>query len=322
MKIDLNTAKILNELQYNFPLTPTPFRDIAYNLGISEDYVLKIVRNLMEHKIIKRIGFTVNYKSQGKVAALVGVKVSSREDIERLRMELLNNQEVTHNYLRDDPDFQVWFTIKAPSFEILKNDVAELLENKLKLSDYVILPSKRVCKVSVRYDLIKGIGWSKPTEQPNDVPKPEEIGIPPTLPREVSRLKPVSRPYLEIAKKYGLSEEELLNIVRLMLEKGILRNPGASVDGDKIGFKYNVMTVLNVDDTEYACKFLKDEVWEASHIVERIVPERWPYPVYFVLHAMKKDVVEEVINNVIRHLKPISYRKLYSIENLKPGVAR
>ncbi len=320
--LDETTATLLNELQYNFPLTSTPYRDVADRIGLSENEVIAKVKRLLELKVIKRIGFTVNYKSQGKVAALVGVKIRDRSDVLRLKEELLHNPEVTHNYLRDDPDYQVWFTIKAPTYEILNREVFEVLEGKLGLREYVILPSKRVCKVSVKYDLLKGIGWSKPVETPNEVPRPEELGIPPTLPKDVSRLKPVSHPYLEIARKYGLSEEELLELVKKMLEKGILRNPGASVDGDKVGFKYNVMTVMRVDDTDYACKYLREEVWEASHVVERTTPPQWPYPIYFVLHAVRKDLTEKVIERVVQHLKPIEYRKLYSIENLKPGIAR
>jgi hypothetical protein len=52
------------------------------------------------------------------------------------------------------------------------------------------------------------------------------------------------------------------------------------------------------------------------------VEPKWPYPVYFVLHATKKEPIEEVIRNVIEKFQPKEYRKLYSIENLKPGVAR
>ena len=135
-------------------------------------------------------------------------------------------------------------------------------------------------------------------------------------------MKPVPRPYLEIARRFGMSEEELLEKVKLMLDYGILRNPGASVDGDKIGFKYNVMVVMNVDNDEEVCMDIAKNVYEASHVVARYVNEKWPYPVYFVLHAMRKEPVEEVIARVVEKYKPKEYRKLYSIENLKPGVAR
>ncbi len=314
-------AKLLYELQYNFPLTPTPFKDVAERLGVPESVVIDKVKEFMDKKIIKRIGFTVNYKSMGKVAALVGVKIRDRNDVEALKKILMNNEEVTHNYLRDDPDYQVWFTIKAPNFDALKEEVRKILE-PLGLNDYVILPSKRVCKVSVKYDPIRGIAWSPPALQRDRVPKPEELGLPKELPRAVSRLKPVPRPYLEVAKKFGMSEEELLEKVKLMLDHGILRNPGASVDGDKIGFKYNVMVVMNVANDEDVCMDIARNVYEASHVVARHVNEKWPYPVYFVLHAMRKEPVEEVIAKVVEKYKPKEYRKLYSVENLKPGVAR
>ncbi|ABU82021.1 transcriptional regulator, AsnC family [Ignicoccus hospitalis KIN4/I] len=313
--------RLLYELQYNFPLTPTPFEEVARALGISQERVLERTKELMDNKIIKRIGFTVNYKSMGKVAALVGVKVRGRKDVEALKAILMNNPEVTHNYLRDDPDYQVWFTIKAKNMEVLKEEVKNILE-PLGLNDYVVLPSKKVCKVSVRYDPIRGIAWSPYSPQKDEVPKPEDLGLPEEFPKDVSRLKPVERPYAEVAKKYGMSEEEVVEKVKLLLREGVLRNPGASVDGDKIGFKYNSMIVMKVDDDVEVCRRIAEEVPEASHVVARVVDERWPYPVYFVLHATKKELVEDVASRVIEKFDPYDYRKLYSLENLKPGVAR
>ncbi len=321
MRLNDFETKLLYELQYNFPLTTTPFKDIAERLGTTEREVLNTTKNLMDNKVIKRIGFTVNYKSLGKVAALIGVKIRNKEDIEMLRKVLMDNEEVTHNYLRDDPDYQVWFTIKSSTIEALQEDVKKILE-PLGLNDYVILPSKKVCKVSVRYDPIRGIAWSPPSIQRDKVPKPEELGLPKDLPRAVSRLKPISRPYLEIARKYNMNEDELIEKIKLMIDYGILRNPGASVDGDKIGFKYNVMVVMNVDNDEYVCKDIAESVYEASHVVARYTNDKWPYPVYFVLHAMRREPVEEVIARVVERYKPKDYRKLYSIENLKPGIAR
>jgi hypothetical protein len=71
------------------------------------------------------------------------------------------------------------------------------------------------------------------------------------------------------------------------------------------------------------CEWIGKNVWEASHVVAREVPrDKWPYPVYFVLHATKKEPIETVISRVVDEIRPRGYRKLYSLENLKPGVAR
>jgi len=313
--------KLLYELQYDFPLTPAPFDEIAERLNSSPDEVLSKVKELMESKIIKRIGFTINYKSLRKVAALIGVKVRGREDVEKLRDALLNHPEVTHNYLRDDPDYQVWFTLKAKSLEELKKEVSELLRS-LGFDEYVVLPSKKVCKVSVRYDPIRGLAWSNYVPQKENVPRPEELGVTQEFLKAVSRLKPVRRPYKEAAEKFNMTEDEVVEKVKMLLKEGVLRNPGASVDGEKIGFKYNAMVVMKVKDDVGVCEDLARNVPEASHVVSRYVESKWPYPVYFVVHATKKDLAEDVIERVIKKYEPEDYRKLYSIENLKPGVAR
>ena len=52
---DLQT-KLLNDFQKNFPLSPTPYADIAACLGVTETEVLAALQELEEGQIISRIG--------------------------------------------------------------------------------------------------------------------------------------------------------------------------------------------------------------------------------------------------------------------------
>ena len=42
--------KLIRELQFNFPYSLKPFRDIAENLGVSEETVIKTIKKLKKRK--------------------------------------------------------------------------------------------------------------------------------------------------------------------------------------------------------------------------------------------------------------------------------
>ena len=270
----------------------------------------------MREGIVKRIGFSVNFRSQRMVGALVGIRV---KDVNKIKELLMDKENVTHNYVRVGSPYNVWFTIKSRNFEELYKEVEEIAR-AVNAEDYVVLPSKRACKVSVRYDVKRGVAWSKPRLEPKEVPSPEELGFPREGLRYLRRLEVVPRPFLKVAEKLNMSEDELLEKVKLMVEKGVLRDSGAAVDGERLGFKHNAMVVLKGD--ENTCEKIALNVPEASHVVLREVPEKWPYPVYFVVHATQREKAEEIIGKVIDMIKPEDYKALFSVENLKPGVAR
>ncbi len=307
---------LINALQYSFKIVPNPFEEIGREIGRDERYVIEETKRLMKNGIIKRIGFSVNFRSQRMVGALVGVRV---QDVSKIKKLLMGKDNVTHNYVRVGSPYNVWFTIKSKDFNELYKEVEEIVRN-VKAEDYVVLPSKRACKVSVRYDVKRGVAWSKPRLEPRDVPSPEELGFPREGLKYLRRLEVVPRPFMEVAKKLNMDEEELLEKVKVMVDRGVLRDPGAAVDGERLGFKHNAMVVLKGD--EKVCEKIALSVPEASHVVLREVPEKWPYPVYFVVHATERGKAEEVINNVIELVRPAEYKALFSVENLKPGVAR
>ena len=49
------------------------------------------------------------------------------------------------------------------------------------------------------------------------------------------------RPYLKISKKIGIEEEELLDILQKLVNKGIIRRFNATLRHQKSGFKANAM---------------------------------------------------------------------------------
>lgn len=318
---DLQVRAIM-ELEYNFPLTSTdPYAEVASSLGVDEEALLQELRLLRSKGVLKRVGFYYNFRSQGKDAALVALRA---EDIDAIAKATAADPLVTHSYLRDDPDYNVWVVIKRNNMdEILK--ATEELAHIGRASRYVVLTSVRTYKLSVKYDLIKGVSRAgKYALVPPTAPRPEALGISPKLPEALRSLPLESRPYSAAAKLSGLTEEGVVRLIPRLLEAGVLLDPGAAVDGEALGFKENGMVVMEPSGSaEELCEAAARSEHSTHVVLRSSIPEgAWRYPCYAMIHAVRRDLVEEVARIIARDAGAKSYRVIYSIRDLKPGVVR
>ena len=108
--------QILNDFQHNMPLSATPFADIAQQLGISEDNVLRTVEKLQKQGVISRVGpvFRANRVGVSTLAAMC-VPQPELENVARIISAF---PEVNHNYEREHA-FNLWFVVTASSEEHL-----------------------------------------------------------------------------------------------------------------------------------------------------------------------------------------------------------
>ncbi|MDD1622441.1 MAG: Lrp/AsnC family transcriptional regulator [Methylococcaceae bacterium] len=102
--------QLLNDYQQDFPLSPTPYRDIAEQLGVTEDQVLRAFRELSERQLISRIGPVIAPNSIGS-SALVAMAVPDY-DLEWVAEMISAYPEVNHNYERENR-FNLWFVAVA-----------------------------------------------------------------------------------------------------------------------------------------------------------------------------------------------------------------
>ncbi len=313
--------ELLMKLQYEFPLTPTPFLDVAESMGLRFEDVLRVLRALANAGILKRVGFYYNYRSQGHVAALVAF--SCKGSYEGVAKLLAEDPLVTHSFLRDHPVYDVWAVIKRRSRE-------ELLEhvNSIAISGgasrWIVLFSRRTFKLSVKFDLREGVSRSGPyAEVIEDPPRPEDLGINPMIPRLVRSLDIVERPYSTIASRVGLSEDEVVDLVKEMLSKGILADPGAALEGRNLGFTENAMVVMEGEDEWRLCE-CASKLPYSTHVVlrEPYPPGSWTHNCYFMVHATSRDKIKGIIDVVEDRCKPRSIIPIYSLADLKPGVIR
>ena len=110
--------RLLNDFQHELPLSPTPFTDIAKELGVYETTVLENLKRLQSEGAISRVGVVFKPNRVGvSTLAAMAVDETELEDIAAIVSEFA---EVNHNYERYH-HFNLWFVVVAADEENLKN---------------------------------------------------------------------------------------------------------------------------------------------------------------------------------------------------------
>nr|ADB24716.1 nirD [Methylomonas sp. 16a] len=114
---------LLNDYQQDFPLSPTPFLDIAEQLGVTEGEVLAAFQVLAEQQMISRIGPVIAPNAIGN-SALVAMAVPE-QDLARVAALVSAYPEVNHNYERENR-FNLWFVLIASDHTHLQRVIADI----------------------------------------------------------------------------------------------------------------------------------------------------------------------------------------------------
>jgi len=141
---------ILNEIQSHFPIEARPYQVLGEKLGCSEEEVLQRVQDLKDREVIRRIGANCNSRKLGYTSTLCAAKVPSR--LMARFVEVVNSyMGVTHNYRRDH-DYNIWFTLIAPSEEKIERILREIIE-LTEVGEVISLPAERLFKIQVDFEV-------------------------------------------------------------------------------------------------------------------------------------------------------------------------
>ncbi|MEB3760045.1 MAG: Lrp/AsnC family transcriptional regulator [Desulfurococcales archaeon] len=319
--LDELDKRILMELQYDFPRDAYPFDIVAERLDLRVDKLIDRVNKLHRYGILKRIGFYVNYRGIRLKAALIAYE--SKGLVDELAKIYSRDKLATHVYLRDHPVYDVWVVTKRRTLD-------ELVEHALEVSstlgiNHIVLYSKRTYKLSVKFDLYQGISRSgKYSSISISPPSPETFGISPGQLRMFRRLDVSREPYRKIAEELGLSQEEAASLAWKLVDVGLLGDPGAALDGKKIGFEENAMVVMEPNgDEDTFCRMAVGLPYTSHVVLRGSIPEgAWTHTCYFMIHAVDKDRIRSLIDDAVVKMRPRSFMVLRSLADLKPGTIR
>jgi len=142
--------KLLNLIQEDFPITAAPFAQVAAGFGISEHEVLERVGRLKEKGIIRRIGAVFDLRRLGFASTLCAARVPE-EQVQGFVARVNDFPGVTHNYRRDD-DYNVWFTLIAPSEAELAGAL-DTIRKQTGIEDILSLRATRTFKINARFEV-------------------------------------------------------------------------------------------------------------------------------------------------------------------------
>lgn len=115
--------QLLNDFQHDFPLTATPYQDIAKLLGVTEDEVFSALNALNDNNYISRIGSVIPPNHIG-VSTLAAMKVPEKQLAQVA--EIINHfPEVNHNYEREHT-FNLWFVVIANDDKHLQSVISDI----------------------------------------------------------------------------------------------------------------------------------------------------------------------------------------------------
>ena len=141
--MDALDRKIINLLQTGFPLTEEPYLEVAKELGIEEQELLKRLSTLLEDKTLSRFGPMYDAQKLGGAFSLVAVRVPE-DDFDKITEIVNSYPEVAHNYKRDH-DYNMWYVLATDSPEKIaevNSDIEKKIGMKVfnmpKLDEYYI----------------------------------------------------------------------------------------------------------------------------------------------------------------------------------------
>lgn len=107
--LDATDRKLINTLQGDFPLTRTPFADLARSLGLDETELIERVQRLLGARVLTRFGPMFQIERVGGAFCLAAMEVPE-ERFEEVAGAVNAFAEVAHNYRREHA-LNMWFVL-------------------------------------------------------------------------------------------------------------------------------------------------------------------------------------------------------------------
>jgi DNA-binding Lrp family transcriptional regulator len=128
----------------------------------------------------------------------------------------------------------------------------------------------------------------------------------------------VKRPFLEMAEKIGISEDQFLKVLNDLNDQGMIRRFGATIKHQKSGFKANAMVAWKVDeDRVEKTGNIMATFGEITHCYRRDPAPGWEYNLYTMVHASSEAACYDIVKKISRAVGEKNYTLLFSRQELK-----
>ncbi len=243
MLLDDIDRKLINLVQTEFPLKPSPYRELGLKLGINEDDVIWRIGQLKADNIIRQISPVLDARSLGYQTTLVAMRVTDNQ-LERAEQIIAEHPGVGHGYERDH-HFNLWLTLAIPPGVDMESELKRLT-GPVGAEAVFALPAVKVFKICAYFDMGGNgqVGTATLTQPSSTLPEKVELSQTDRLIiNELQQDLPlIPHPFTEMSARLGIDVEDLLTHCQSLKQRGVMRRFGASINHRKTGFKANAMT--------------------------------------------------------------------------------
>ena len=312
--------QLCNLLQEGLPICWRPFAEIAKVIDSDETEVLQQTSRLKDLGIIRRICALINYRALGVNSTLVAAHVPA-ENLQEIAEAVNSLENVSHNYRRRHY-YNLWFTLQAETPAKIKVTLTNL--TRRFGVDFHSLPVTRAFKLDVRFDAEDDRGQKSEDRGQKSEDRSQKSVLCPLssvqkliLSKLQDDLQLTAEPF-DLLCSQSLQEEDVLRILKELIDEGVVRRIAAVVDHRKLGFVANVL---------FAGEVPQERIIQAgqrlarfglvSHCYERDTFEDWPYNLFAMMHGRSMGEIEHVVNRFVEAEKIDSFQLLPTAAELK-----
>jgi siroheme decarboxylase len=314
--------RLLNAMQGAFPIEPRPYAAVAHDLGVPEERVLTRVRELIDDRIIRQVTPIYDTRALGYGSMLVAARIDPEHPWRAAKI-VNSHPGVSHNYLRNHA-FNMWFTIAVEEDSKLGlQGTLDVLQELTGAESIRQLPTLKLFKIRMDLEMA---GSTQDLASAGEAVEPAELSKQPydDLDKAVIRatqgdLPVVPEPYVPAARELGMTVEAVVEHLRGMVDRGLLRRVAAILFHRRAGFSANGMGVWKVPQERVLDVGPRMAAFRGiSHCYQRPTYEDWPYQLFTMAHGRSKEECDAVLDAIAGAIPQIEDRAtLYSSTEFK-----
>jgi len=136
----------------------------------------------------------------------------------------------------------------------------------------------------------------------------------------------VAEPFAELGQRAGLSEAEVIDGIKRLVDGGVIKRFGVIVQHHKLGYTANGMSVWNIPDAQVSDvgqRMGRLPFVTLCYHRPRHLPD-WPYNLFAMVHGSDRDTVLGQVDDIARtlDLEDVGRDVLFSTHQFKQCGAR
>jgi DNA-binding Lrp family transcriptional regulator len=318
-QMDETDKKLLNDIQWVFPLADRPYAEIAAKHGMSEEEVMLRISALKGMGLVRQINAIFDTRRLGYKSALIAFAVKP-DRLDAVAEKVNEHPGVSHNYERNH-EYNMWFTLAVPPDAEMKDELDRMaaLDGVVK---YRLLPTLKMYKIGVKLDMVnEDAEKPKPTDEVKEL-NPDRLEITERdkqFVRELQKDLPVVKePFKEMAENLGITTKQLFDKAKEYESTGLMRRFAAILRHRDAGFVANGMVVWHVPEDRVDDVGFKLAAYpQVSHCYRRPIYPDWQYNVFSMIHARTLEAAEKMAVEMSEMIGVSDYRILFSSREFK-----